>query len=229
MLKKLIIVFSLMSLSACAVPTKNDTVNPPATIEQAEVQSEIINEETNEVNLENPEIINYLLSQEDFSWKTIDNGTPLCVYYNWQASESYPLYLWVRCGEFYVADGLLKEASGMSGPAVIKKATDGTLSHFAPMDGTVFATDTNHEFPNVIRQEIKNNSDKINLKLNQSIIDQASLKMGAMNITDLDESLKASCEVAQDCQTPMAWLMRSSCPWTSKCENHRCQIYCPQP
>jgi uncharacterized protein len=42
------------------------------------------------------------------------------------------------------------------------------------------------------------------------------------------EVLNESCSIDNDCQTPGNYLIRSSCPYTSKCLNGKCTVVCPQ-
>jgi len=38
-----------------------------------------------------------------------------------------------------------------------------------------------------------------------------------------------SCNVDQDCKTPESYLIRSVCPYTSKCLQNSCAVVCPKP
>jgi len=42
-----------------------------------------------------------------------------------------------------------------------------------------------------------------------------------------DGNVGAACSTAADCQTPMDYLVRSSCPFTSACIEGRCAVICP--
>jgi putative hemolysin len=41
------------------------------------------------------------------------------------------------------------------------------------------------------------------------------------------EILDESCTIDSDCETPMNYLIRSSCPFTSICINNKCTVVCP--
>ncbi|MCF7917581.1 hypothetical protein K9L27_01070 [Candidatus Gracilibacteria bacterium] len=43
------------------------------------------------------------------------------------------------------------------------------------------------------------------------------------------ETLNQSCTRDEDCQTPPQYLMRSNCPYTSKCLKEKCTVICPFP
>lgn len=42
------------------------------------------------------------------------------------------------------------------------------------------------------------------------------------------EVLDVSCNIDSDCETPMDYLIRSSCPFTSKCLENKCSVICPE-
>lgn len=41
------------------------------------------------------------------------------------------------------------------------------------------------------------------------------------------EVLNKTCSIDMDCETPMDYLVRSSCPYTSKCLERKCTVVCP--
>jgi hypothetical protein len=43
----------------------------------------------------------------------------------------------------------------------------------------------------------------------------------------VEKVLEESCSSDDDCETPMDYLIRSSCPFTSKCLEGRCAVICP--
>ncbi|MGV8086728.1 MAG: DUF333 domain-containing protein [Candidatus Woesearchaeota archaeon] len=43
----------------------------------------------------------------------------------------------------------------------------------------------------------------------------------------ISEILNDTCKVDQDCETPMNYLIRSSCPYTTKCIDDKCTVVCP--
>ncbi len=42
------------------------------------------------------------------------------------------------------------------------------------------------------------------------------------------ETLDVSCNVDEDCETPGDYLIRSSCPYTSKCLEKKCNVIYPE-
>jgi len=46
---------------------------------------------------------------------------------------------------------------------------------------------------------------------------------------EVAEFLPVACQVDLDCKTPVDYLIRSSCPYESKCLENRCAVVCPEP
>ena len=100
-------------------------------------------------------ITDYLLTQKHFSWKTTTDSRNFCVIENLNPTESglFPLYVWVRCGEFILQDGKLKELSGISAPAKINYPNQlsfydlSKFSYEAPRDGSLYSKDIKTIFP----------------------------------------------------------------------------------
>lgn len=108
-------------------------------------------------------IINYLLIQEHFSWKTGDGSHNFCAIENLKpGNELFPLYIWAYCGEYVIQDGELKTLSGSSGPAKIDYPNElsfydlSKFSYEAPGDGSHYAEDIRRIFPEDIQQKIFN-------------------------------------------------------------------------
>ena len=106
-------------------------------------------------------IINYLLTQEHFSWKTRDNSHNFCVVENLKPENKlFPLYLWVHCGEYIIQDGKLKTLSGSSGPTKINYPNElsfydlSKFSYEAPGDGLYYAEGIREIFPEDIWQHV---------------------------------------------------------------------------
>lgn len=121
-------------------------------------------------------ITGYLLTQKSFSWKTTTHSRNFCVIENLNPKEVlFPLYVWVRCGEFILQNGELQELSGSSGPAKINYPNElsyndlSKMSHEAPRDGSLYSKDIKTIFPLNAQQEI----------------------IFGFNIADLDKKLKA--------------------------------------
>lgn len=43
------------------------------------------------------------------------------------------------------------------------------------------------------------------------------------------ETSEVSCITHSECETPMQYLVRSNCPYTSLCINTKCTVVCPNP
>lgn len=119
-------------------------------------------------------ITDYLLTQKYFSWKTTVDSRNFCVIENLNPTEDglFPLYVWVRCGEFILQNGKLKELSGSSGPAKINYPNElsyrdlSKMSHEAPRDGSLYPKEIKTIFPlNAQRQIVDFNIADLNKKI----------------------------------------------------------------
>ena len=107
-------------------------------------------------------ITDYLLTQKYFSWKIMTDSHNFCVIENLNPTEDglFPLYVWVRCGEFILQNNKLKELSGMSGPAKIDYPNHlsfydlSKLSHETPRDGSLYLEDIKTIFPLNVQEVI---------------------------------------------------------------------------
>lgn len=106
-------------------------------------------------------IINYLLTEEYFSWETEDNSHNFCGIENLDSeNELFPLYIWVYCGEYIIQDNGLKTLSGFSGPAKIDYPNElsfydlSKFSYEVPGDGSQYTEDIKQIFPTEIRAKI---------------------------------------------------------------------------
>lgn len=45
----------------------------------------------------------------------------------------------------------------------------------------------------------------------------------------VEKVMPTACERHEECETPMEYLIRSSCPFTSLCLENKCTVVCPQP
>jgi len=100
-------------------------------------------------------ITDYLLTQKYFSWKTTTGSHNFCVIENLNPTEVdlFPLCVWVRCGEFILQNGKLKELSGKSMPAKINYPNQlsfydlSKFSYEVPGDGSLYSKDIRTIFP----------------------------------------------------------------------------------
>ncbi|MBU4601093.1 hypothetical protein L6307_03615 [Candidatus Parcubacteria bacterium] len=107
-------------------------------------------------------ITDYLLTQKYFSWKTTADSRNFCVIGNLNPTEDglFPLYVWVRCGEFIMQNGELKELSGKSVPAKINYPNElsyrdiNKMSHESPRDGSLYPKDIKTIFPLNVQEVI---------------------------------------------------------------------------
>lgn len=118
-------------------------------------------------------VTNFLLSEQQFSWKTGEGSTNFCVFQNLNPeSELFPIYIWIRCGEFKIVSGELKELSGTSLPIKIDYPNE--LSYYdqakfsfeAPRDGSLYDGDIKRIFPENIWHRLNFDS----VPLNQQIL-----------------------------------------------------------
>lgn len=103
-------------------------------------------------------VTDYLLTQSNFSWKTVENSRNYCAIENLNfGSESFPLYVWALCEEFTFENGILKGASGTSVPLKINYPNElsyydpAKFSYEAPKDGEGYSTGTENIFPLGVR------------------------------------------------------------------------------
>jgi len=106
-------------------------------------------------------IIDYLLAEKYFSWETITDSRNFCVIENLNPEDTlFPLYIWVRCGEFTLQDGKLKELSGKSVPAKINYPNHlsfydlSKFSYKVPGDGSFYLKDIKTIFPLNVQDKI---------------------------------------------------------------------------
>lgn len=106
-------------------------------------------------------VINYLLSQKHFSWKTRDDSYNFCAVENLKLENVLsPLYVWAFCGEYIIQDGKLKRFGMSSFPAKINYPNESSfydLSKFSievPGDGSQYTEDVKKIFPEDIWQHI---------------------------------------------------------------------------
>ena len=107
-------------------------------------------------------IIEYLLSQKHFSWKTTEGSSNFCEIENLGPADSlFPLYIWAYCGEYILRAGELVSLSGMSGPAKIDYPNElsfydpDKFSYEAPGDGARYAKDIEKIFPKDVQEKIR--------------------------------------------------------------------------
>lgn len=119
-------------------------------------------------------VTNFLLSQQQFSWKTTEGSTNFCVFQNLNPeSQLFPVYIWIRCGEFKAVSGQLKEFSGTFLPVKINYPNELSyydLSKFsfeAPGDGSLYDKDIKKIFPESIWPRLNFESAPLNQKIKE--------------------------------------------------------------
>lgn len=126
-------------------------------------------------------ITDYLLTQKYFSWKTTTDSHNFCVIENLNPTEDglFPLYVWVRCGEFIMQNGELKELSGLSVPTKINYPNQfsfydiNKFSYEAPRDGSLYSKDIKTIFPLNVQNRIADfNSKNINKNIGTTAINE---------------------------------------------------------
>ncbi|MDD3190671.1 MAG: hypothetical protein PHI66_03195 [Candidatus Pacebacteria bacterium] len=157
-------VFSIMIIGALVFSLINPKQVTAPTPEGSE-DSDVVNGKQSLVGFGNEEtedaIIDYLLTQKEFSWQTEDESQNFCMIDNLGSEQDlFPLYIWARCGEFALKKGELKELSGVSVPIKIEYPNElsfydiNRFSHTAPEDGTDYSDSIASIFPEDIRQII---------------------------------------------------------------------------
>jgi len=124
-------------------------------------------------------ITDYLLTQKYFSWKTTTDSRNFCVIENLNPEDTlFPLYIWVRCGEFILQDGKLKELSGTSVPAKIDYPNDlsfydlSKFSYEVPGDGSLYLKDIKTIFPLNVQNKIADfNIANLNERIKMIVLD----------------------------------------------------------
>ncbi|MFA6394226.1 MAG: TspO/MBR family protein [Patescibacteria group bacterium] len=106
-------------------------------------------------------IIDYLLTQKYFSWKTKEGSTNFCGVENLRPGENlFPIYVWAYCAEYAVVDGKLQTLSGTSLPIKINYPNElsyydlSKFSHEAPRDGSYNDDDIKRIFPKDAQERI---------------------------------------------------------------------------
>ncbi|MCX6751716.1 MAG: hypothetical protein NT161_03075 [Candidatus Nomurabacteria bacterium] len=124
-------------------------------------------------------ITDYLLTQKYFSWKTTNDSRNFCVIENLNPTENglFPLYVWVRCGEFIMQNGKLKELSGLSVPTKIDYPNQlsfydiSKFSYEVPRDGSLYSKDIKTIFPLNAQNRIADfNSKNINKNIETTVL-----------------------------------------------------------
>jgi len=121
----------------------------------------------------------FLLSRQDLSWKTETGSDNFCVFQNlYPEKELFPFYLWVRCGEFKIEGGQLRELSGTSVPIKLEYPNELSfydLSKFSlaiPRDGSFYDEDVKTIFPQEIWDRLNFESGPLNEKIRQQAVEQ---------------------------------------------------------
>lgn len=119
-------------------------------------------------------VTDFLLSQKDFTWQTEPDSKNFCVFQNLdQENETFPLYIWARCGEFKRVNGELTELSGASVPVKINypnKLTAYDLTKFTyeiPGSGSAYDDDIKKIFPQDLWPKLNFDGRPLNAKILQ--------------------------------------------------------------
>lgn len=120
-------------------------------------------------------IIDYLLTQKQFAWKTQENSNNFCSIENLDPKkELFPLYVWVYCAEYSLENGELETLSGSSGPVKIVYPNElsfydlDRFSHEVPRNGSYYSEDIKEIFPENIQEKIFNFDPKNIIKKNET-------------------------------------------------------------
>jgi len=108
-------------------------------------------------------IINYLLSEKRFSWKTKENSFNFCSIENLgEEKDLFPVYIWAYCSEYILENNNIRNVSGSSGPLEINYPNElsyyniSRFSYRAPRDGSYYGEDVKEIFPKDVQEKIFN-------------------------------------------------------------------------
>lgn len=106
-------------------------------------------------------IVNYLLTEKNFSWKNREDSHVFCTIKNLKPEkELFPFYIWACCGEYIIENNELKTISGSSLPAKIDYPNElsyydlNKFSYEVPGDGADYTKDIKRIFPQDVQQKI---------------------------------------------------------------------------
>ncbi len=123
----------------------------------------------------------YLRSQEDFCWQTVEGSEKICVFERLDSNQLFPHYLWVRCGEFTKNGDKVEENSGSSLPVMIDYPNELSFfdqekfSHKIPRDGSLYLEDIKDIFPGELQNLVLEYDPT---KINEEILVTAKAKVG---------------------------------------------------
>lgn len=175
----------------------------------------------------------YLESQNDFAWKTEENGKNFCTFFPFNGIEETTIYIWARCSELELEGDILKEHSGISVPVKLEypielSSMDYTkFTHEIPRNGSLYAEDIEKLFPKDIRTVMESEKNIIFPNLDSELIQKAKEYFEVNKFTEIPSSLKQKCEKDIDCKTPFSFLIQSNCPYESICIENICEVVCP--
>jgi len=202
-------------------PTENKELVNINSIDDLPKNKDLIN-----INTIRPEIENYLLSQKDFSWQTTENSHNFCSFAPLNKVDEIPLYIWVRCSEFKLENNELIEKSGISVPVKLTKDENNNYSYWIPQDGANYQNNLETEFSSEALDNIKKFKEFYVVNANYELI-QKIKDYYQKDDLESPSSLIQNCEQKKDCILPFDYAIRSSCPYTTRCVNNKCEIYCP--
>lgn len=163
--------------------------------------------------------------EENLAWTVEPGGVDFCSF-DWLNEKDYqsndPILINTLCQEYYVDDGVLKEASGFSGPVEINN--DLTES-WQPL--------TDYDTPEVIErfgsyyQQYLNTQDKDLVEFRENNYLNAKNYFNAEIQYEVTEVLSNDCVVDSDCILPFDYAIKSNCPYVTKCINQECAVICP--
>lgn len=126
-------------------------------------------------------ITDFLQTKKDFAWQTVNGGRNFCVIDNLGNKEDlFPLYLWVRCGEFILKQGQVVESSGMSAPIKLNYPNElsfydpAKFSYQIPRDGSLYGQDVRTIFPEGIQAKVSRYDSHA---LSEKLFQNAKLKL----------------------------------------------------
>jgi len=121
--------------------------------------------------------LDFILSRKELSWQTETGSKNFCIFQNLAPERKlFPFYLWVRCGEYKMEGGQLRELSGTSVPIKLDYPNEqssydlGKFSLSIPGDGSLYDKDVKRIFPPEIWDRLHFESGPLNERVRQQAL-----------------------------------------------------------
>lgn len=160
---------------------------------------------------------------DNLAWQTLKNTVVFCSHEILGEKES-DIYIYAMCEEFIAGDESLVSQSGFAGPVLLVVENGSIVSHKQPRDGSLYKQDVASIFPQDIQVSIFEHSNNLLENANKL---KAMDFFGYEDKYEIVEQIEKTCSQHMDCETPAEYLIRSNCPYESRCINDICTVVCP--